>query len=460
MRRIQGAFVKSFSEKTNDAKRAASSLFSSGQERPSLPSPEALKEMLSSRFCHADDQAWLAPLCFSFSSSHSLSVRLPHELFFRWYTLQGKIRLESCLRELFGPLDIGYVWPGCDVPQREIPAPQKGSSPNRPAPSFEDFFPGGRNRDVVQLLRRALLLRHSPIFLHGPSGTGKSHLLLAAASELNHTLHGRVRLFSGRDILSLFRLSPELAYSELRSCAAVLIDDLHILEHSPEVQKQLAAFLDAEQDTLFLAAYQTDDQDENGQKLLPMLYDRLCAKLSLGLTEPDLDVRLRFAQTAMEQSRLPESREHALFLARHCLRLRHIRGVLEQVRFSYEQSAVLPDIGELSSLMSRAGAPQPVDTDTILSVVASRYGCTISELTENTKDRRITLPRQIAMYLCRELLGESYPSLGLLFGGKDHSTVIYAIRKIENLKVTNNDMNIQLTELTKQCRNGLPRREN
>jgi len=191
-----------------------------------------------------------------------------------------------------------------------------------------------------------------------------------------------------------------------------------------------------------------------------MLYDRLCAKLSLGLAEPDLDVRLRFTQTAMEQSGLPESREHALFLARHCLRLRHIRGVLEQVRFCYEQNAVLPEIGELSSLMSRAGAPQPVDTDTILSVVASRYGFTISELIENTKDRRITLPRQIAMYLCRELLGESYPSLGLLFGGKDHSTVMYAIRKIENLKVTNNDMNIQLTELTKQCRNGLPRREN
>ena len=64
------------------------------------------------------------------------------------------------------------------------------------------------------------------------------------------------------------------------------------------------------------------------------------------------------------------------------------------------------------------------------------------------------------MYLCREILGESYPSIGILFGGKDHSTVMHAVRKIEKLKVTNKDMNIQLTELTKQCRNGLAKGDN
>ena len=272
-------------------------------------------------------------------------------------------------------------------------------------------------------------------------------------------MEGKVRIFSGRDILSLFRQSTDRAHTELAACAAVLVDDIQLMEGHADIQKELAAFLDAEKHIFFLASYQTDGNDESGQKLLPLLYDRLCSKLSLGLAEPDLDVRLRFTQATMEKLGLPEQRELSLHLARHCLRLRHIQGVLEQIRMSYEQSPVLPEVGELSSLLGRAGVPQPLDSSTILAVVASRYGCTSSELCENTKDRHITLPRQIAMFLCRELLGESYPSIGLLFGGKDHSTVMYATKKIEKLKVTNKDMNIQLTELTKQCRNGLPRRD-
>jgi chromosomal replication initiator protein len=126
---------------------------------------------------------------------------------------------------------------------------------------------------------------------------------------------------------------------------------------------------------------------------------------------------------------------------------------------SYEQDAVLPSQEKLSSLMNRAGIPQPSDIDSILAAVAAHYGCTSDQLRENNKEKRLTLPRQIAMFLCRDILGESFPSIGLIFGGRDHSTVIYATRKIEKMKVTNKDMNIQLTELTKQCRNSVPRRK-
>ena len=417
--------------------------------------------MLASRLNVAESQAWFSPLSFSFSASPSrrLTAHLPHELFFRWFCDTGKSTLESSVRAIFGDIDIVYAWPEGNGNNGTLSSGVRLAAPKNPSFTFESFIPGGKNREAFQLLRRSIHALHGPIFLHGPSGTGKSHLLHAAAAELGTLLEGKVSVLSGRELLPLFHNSPEQAYGTLSTCAAVLIDDIQMLEGDKHVQRELAALLDACPHIFFLAAYQTDGNDESGQKLLPLLYDRLCSHLSLGLAEPDLDVRLRFTQASMDRMGLPEQRELALFLARHCLRLRHIRGVLEQIRLSYEQSPVLPPIEELSSLLGRAGIPQPIDTDTILAVVASRYGCTSSELCENTKDRRITLPRQIAMYLCRELLGESYPSLGLLFGGKDHSTVMYAIRKIEKLKVTNKDMNIQLTELTKQCRNGLPRRD-
>ena len=432
------------------------SLFTS-EEKPSLHDAEHLRQTLEERFSAPEDKRWFSPLTFSFTPPSSLTVHLPHELFFRWYSSVGKDLLESAVRELFGILAVHYVWPGGAAPGAE-----KTTSLPRAAhisQGFEDFIPGGKNRESLQFFRRALHGSPCTILLHGTTGTGKSHLLHAAFEVLKTSLPGKVRLFSAHDFITLFQHAPERIHLELAPFAAVLLDDLQQLGRYPLLQTELSAFLDSRKNVFFIAACRNDGDSDGERPLLPILYDRMCSGLSLGLAEPDLDVRLRFVQVSMEKMGLPENRDAALLLARHCLRLRHISGVLEQVRISYEQNHALPDTEKLGSLLSRTGAPQPVDSETILAVVASRYGYASSQLCENTKDRSITLPRQIAMYLCRELLGESYPSLGNIFGGKDHSTVMYAVRKIEKMKVMNKDMNIQLTELTKQCIHGLQRRE-
>ncbi|MBQ8743828.1 MAG: hypothetical protein IJZ18_01420 [Mailhella sp.] len=421
-----------------------------------------LKKMLGASFTGTSDEAWFSPLSFSLQEGRkSLSVKLPHELFFRWYSSVGKKALEKNIRGLLGSdISIRYEWPGktASRPASSADAELKhGYTSN--SSSFDDFIAGSRNSESVRLFRRCLSGKPCTVLLHGPSGSGKSHLLLAASSELGSSQKGKVIFLSGRELISLFDRSPALAHAALRSCAAVIADDIQLLEKHPAIQRELIALLDSLTKTFFIAAYQTDENDESGQKLMPPLYDRLCSYLSLGLTEPDLDIRLRFVQNSMHRMDIPENRGLALFIARKCLRLRHIRGILEQIRLGYEQNGRIPSEEDLSSLMVRSGTPQPVDVDSILSVVASRYGCTSSELCGKTKDSRLSLPRQIAMYLCRKLLGESYPSLGLIFGGKDHSTIMYSVRKIEKLRVTNKDAHIQLTELTKQCRNSMQRRQ-
>ena len=420
-----------------------------------------LKKMLGASFTGTSDESWFGPLSFSLQEgSKGISIKLPHELFFRWYSAVGKKSLEKNIHGLLGSdISIRYEWPG-KSPEKSAPASdsdQKQESTS--GSSFDDFIAGNRNGESVRIFRRCLSAKPCTVLLHGPSGSGKSHLLLAASSELSSSQQGKVVFLSGRELISLFDRSPALAHTALRSCAAVIADDIQLLEKHPAIQQEIIALLDSLTKTFFIAAYQTDENDESGQKLLPPLYDRLCSYLSLGLAEPDLDIRLRFVQNTMHRMDIPENRGLALFLARKCLRLRHIRGILEQIRLGYEQNGYIPSEEDISSLMIRSGTPQPVDVDSILSVVASRYGCTSSELCGKTKDSRLSLPRQIAMYLCRKLLGESYPSLGLIFGGKDHSTIMYSVRKIEKLRVTNKDAHIQLTELTKQCRNSMQRRE-
>ena len=436
---------------------------------PSAFDSDRIKKQLWQRITEKNSmEGWFHPLGFSFSSSQggTLHVHLPHALFYRWFMDLGKDLLENSARSLYGDsIRIRYEWPGNIYSSLLEKSPSLTTTVQKPeaaswTASFDTFLTGGKNKESIQIFRRALRLSPCTIFLHGTSGTGKSHLLRAAALELKEHVSGPILSLSGRELLALFQRSSELAHNTLASCSALIVDDIQLIEKHHYVQQELCSLLDSLEGKAFiLVSCQTESKEYLASLLIPSLYDRLCSYLSLALEEPDLDVRLRFAQNEMERISLPEHRSTALFLARRCFRLRHIRGLLEQVRMSYEQDAVLPSQEKLSSLMNRAGIPQPSDIDSILAAVAAHYGCTSDQLRENNKEKRLTLPRQIAMFLCRDILGESFPSIGLIFGGRDHSTVIYTTRKIEKMKVTNKDMNIQLTELTKQCRNIVPRRK-
>ena len=464
MKKPLSPFLSAPEGSTDTRAKRLSDVSSGEQDALSFGGDERLKQRLAQNM-GIEEESWFSPLSFTLSSdgADTLRVRLPHPLFYRWFCLTGRTLLEKAARELLGSdLRIVYEHAPEAMADSESPAPPKypsSTKDNFENARFSDFIVSGRNREPLRLLKNALGGSPCTMILLGASGTGKSHLLRAAGSELLQ--HGdSVLFFPCRELIALFHRSPVLAHDTLLNAKAILIDDIQLLERHPHIQQELAQLLDElEGNAFFLAAYQTDEFDGGGQKLHPALYDRLCAHLSLGLAEPDLDVRLRFAQEEMLRDGLPEHRGTALFVARRCLRLRHIRGVLEQVRRRYEQERMLPIQNELSSMIARAGAPQPPDVGHILSVVASRYGCSSTQLRENTREKELILPRQVAMYLCREILGESYPSLGLIFGGKDHSTIMYAVKKIEKMKVTNKDAHIQLTELTKQCRNCASRGE-
>lgn len=438
---------------------------------PSSPLPEdvahtlsdsvRLKNLLGQK-TGAFNEPWFSPLFFALEQGPVLRIECPHPLFYRWFSQTGRPLLEQAARDLLGN-DVRIVYgyaSGTEERGSSLPAPsEQYDGSEKACPSFEEFLISGRNRDTLRLFRRALQGTPCTILLLGPSGTGKSHLLHAASAELR-PLRGDVLFLTCGELIARFRQSPDRTRRSLMAASAVLLDDIQFLEQHTDLQLELAALLDSgEGKTFFLASYQTSDKDGGGDRLLPALYDRLCSQLALGLTEPDLDVRLRFAQECMRKAGLPEHRTTALTVARRCPRLRHIRGVLEQTGRRYEQNGMLPSAEEFSAMIGRSGAPQPPDAEHILAVVASRYGCSSAQLCENTREKNLTLPRQIAMFLCRDILGESYPSLGLIFGGKDHSTVMYAVKKIEKMKVTNKDMHIQLTELTRQCRNSAFRRE-
>lgn len=393
---------------------------------------------------------WFSPLAFRLpepGKEQTLIVFMPHELFFRWYESRGRKTLEQAVRCAFGKgMSVRYEWPHGKEPSG-APAPEDRTT--QPS-GFEDFLMNGRNRDTVLLFRDALERVPSTLLLKGPSGSGKSHLLHAAYRQMCGRFRGRVVFLSGASLLSENRPTDRFRMIG-QDCGAVLIDDLQLLEQAQYAQRALAVLLDDLAGRVFFIGALSEDH-----ALVPELNDRLHSHLSFLLPEPDLDIRMRFAQMRMKKAGLPEHDATALLLARRCLKLRHIQGVLEQTRLRYEQNGRLPSTGELNRMLEAAGPAMPADADAVIAAVASAYGCTMSQLMENNRKKEFSQARQMAMYLCRRLLGESYPSLGRIFGGRDHSTVMYAVKKIEKLKVTNKDVHMLITKLTKQCANGVP----
>ena len=422
---------------------------------PSLPETSAddqLVRALLRRRLGSRTPDWFSPLSFSLEEGEApvLTVSMPHELFFRWYAERGRSALEKAARSVLGDrTSLRYEWPHKKSPH--LPSGILSAETRKAFPCFDDYLVSSRNKDDIRLLRAALQKFPGMILLRGASGTGKSHLARAAFCNLYEQSHGKAVFLSGSEILSRFRRSPDFLQRFARGYDAVVVDDLQLLEQDQNLQKELAALLDVIEDrTFFLGTLSLDGY------LIPELHDRLCSRLCLLLPEPDLDVRLRFVQMCMKKAGLPEHRSSSLLMARRCLRLRHLQGLVEQIRLRYEQNGKMPSSAEMAHMLENSGPATPADADSILAAVAAHYGCTSSQLCENTRKRELSRPRQIAMYLCRTLLGESYPSLGLLFGGKDHTTVMYAVKKIEKLKVTNKNVHSLVTKLTKQCTNAVP----
>ena len=275
------------------------------------------------------ENAWFSPLTFSLSTDPpaTLTVRFPHHIFFRWFSETGREQLEEASRELFGNTIIfQYIWKdkqGESLLSSSAPSFRRHEDTVTP-PGWDDFFPGGRNRDALLHFRQALTLAPSFILLHGSSGTGKSHLLSAANMELRSRYPGLpVRLLHGKDIPSLLERGDYT--KSLESCAALLIDDIHLISDDKKTQRALAAVMDHLEHRAFFIATVTD---QTGGSFIPELYDRLCSHLVLELSEPDLDVRMRFTLLRMEKAGLPEDRDIALLLSRNCLKLRQLGGVI------------------------------------------------------------------------------------------------------------------------------------
>ncbi len=269
-----------------------------------------------------------------------------------------------------------------------------------------------------------------------------------------------IAIFHGSvgDIQNRYAASPpesrHLVRAAFQAYDWLFIDELTDIARAPDLEQELISLFNAFHDAGRQMVFSSTERASSCDFLDPTLRSRLEWGLMVHLKAPDLDVRIHFVEQANRDKRLGLSREQTLTLASRFESFRRLEGVLLRIEaFRQHAGRELTEADFLRHIRLSEDKKVPELTpERILEVASSHFGLTVRDLIGQSRRKELVFARQAAMALCRSLLGMSYPALGKLFGGKDHSTVLYSIRKFQQLQDDDQDTKQLFRQLAKKCR--------
>ena len=355
---------------------------------------------------------------------------------------------------------------------RDVYAQMEGFRPRResdsrlnPKYTFETFVIGGSNRfahAAAIAVAENPGKSYNPLTIYGDSGLGKTHLLHALGHYVrNYFDRVRVRYVSTEELTNDFinAISQNKGADfrrRYRDVDVLLIDDIQFLEGKEQTQEEFFHTFN----TLHNAQKQIVMTSDRPPKLLENLEPRLRSRFGWGLITdvqpPDLETRIAILRKKAAQERLVAGPEVLEFIAsRIQTNIRELEGALIRVTAfaSLNRQQVDLSLAEivLKDLIPEGGEAQ-ITTGMIMAQTASYFDVTIDDLCGQSRTHVLVTARQIAMYLCRELTDLSLPKIGQQFGGRDHTTVMHADRKIRTLMAERRSVFNQVTELTNRIK--------
>jgi chromosomal replication initiator protein len=343
--------------------------------------------------------------------------------------------------------------------------PAPGQARLNPKYTFETFVIGSSNRfahAAAVAVAEAPAKAYNPLFVYGDSGLGKTHLLHAIGHYAQSLYQGlKVRYVSSEeftnDFINMIRDGKQDGFRRrYRDVDVLLVDDIQFLENKEGTQEEFFHTFN----TLHNASKQIVISSDRAPKRLVTLEDRLRSRFEWGLQTdvqpPELETRIAILRKKAVQDRLnapPEALEY--IASRISTNIRELEGALIRVTAfaSLNRQSVDLQLAEfvLKDLIVETHGPD-ITASTIMGQTASYFGLSIDDLCGTSRSRVLVTARQIAMYLCRELTDMSLPKIGQQFGGRDHTTVMHAERKIRSLMAERRAIYNQVTELTNRIK--------
>ena len=393
--------------------------------------------------------AWLAPTRFQGLKGDTLDIAVPSQRYIDEIRERFGSLIRATLNEISPErLQVHFV---VDANATHDPAPQTLPKDELPAAVFNpryrfDTFVVGNSNQLAYAASKSIAENPSgsfnPLFIYGGAGLGKTHLIQAIGQQIRESRPRLKIAYMSADSF-VTELITSIRYDKMqsfrdryRTIDALLLDDIQFIAGKERTQEEFFHTFNA----LYEAQKQIVFTSDRPPKEIPTLEERLRSRFEWGLTAdiqpPDLETKVAILRKKAEDKGFDLPQEVALFIAERVRsNVRELEGHLNKIAVfaSLAGKSVSVDIAKeaLKDVLSKED--KPITPPEILRVVAMHYGLKMSDLKQKSNAKTIAFPRQVAMYLCKDLTDLSYPEIGKLFGDKHHSTVMYSVQQIKKM---------------------------
>jgi chromosomal replication initiator protein len=364
----------------------------------------------------------------------------------------------------------GSVSPPVGVPtlqHDEVTRFRQPETALNPRYTFDAFVIGASNRfahAAAQRVAETPASSYNPLFIHGDSGLGKTHLLHAIGHYVrenfpaSHIVYVSTETFMNEFVEAIRTNTGSAFKRRYRACDVLLVDDIQFMENKEGLQEEFFHTFNS----LYEATKQIVLSCDRHPRSIATLEDRLRSRFEWGLITdvqpPELETRLAILRKKAEGERAYVPDEVLELIATHVKdNIRELEGALIRVSAfaSLNREPLTVELAEmvLSDILATE-QPRQITPKVILEATATTFGFTIDELCGTSRRRPLVTARQIGMYVFRELTDFSYPAIAREFGGRDHTTVIHAVEKVSGLMKERRLVYDQVTALIHRIKSG------
>ena len=438
---------------------------------------EQIKSLLATKLGEGAYQNWISRTTLGSMRDGDLTIRVPDQTTETWIRQEYSSQIRAAIQDLNLPIRrVSYEIEEMPVAAAARASGMESASANQfqvsepvfentatwlnPRLTFETYVVGSSNQlahAAAQAVAKMPSRSYNPLFIYGGVGIGKTHLMHAIGrSLLDHysglnVVYTSSERFMNEMITSIKLDKMSMFHRHYRTADVLLIDDIHIIAGKERTQEEFFHTFNE----LYDHQKQIVISSDSAPSQLPGLVERLRSRFEWGLMvdvqPPDLETKMAILDKRAESEGVTLPQDVRIFIATKTKsNVRELEGALTRLAAvaSLTGQPITLTMAQHTLKHLSAGPEKKISVESIIKAVAERFNLLPAQLKMKSNTKQIAYPRQIAMYLVKELTQASLPEIGRYFGGKHHTTVLHSVQKIEDLRQRDQALNSLIHSLT------------